>query len=141
MTKTTRQWLIVIAAVAAIIAAYAAAGFLAVPRVMRSQLLSFISEKYHRTAAIGEIRFNPFTFALEAHDFTFPDADGQPMVSFGRLRVDLDRATLWRAAPSVSDIELERPFVRALVRKDGTLNLADLGKPFETTPPQPPPPE
>ena len=36
-------------------------------------------------------------------------------------------------APSFSDIEIERPFVRVQLRRDGALNLADLGKPFENT--------
>ncbi len=139
MTKTVRHWLIVLVAVVLLTSAYAAAGFLGVPRLLRSQALSFVSEHYGRSASIGEIRFNPFTFDLEIHDFTLPDTDGAPMLAFGRLRLDLDVATLWRLAPSFSDIEIERPFVRTLVRKDGALNLADLGKPFET-PNAPPPP-
>ncbi|MEJ0038285.1 MAG: DUF748 domain-containing protein [Gammaproteobacteria bacterium] len=142
MTTRARHWLIVLGTVVLLTLAYAAAGFLGVPHVLRSQILSFVSDHYGRTASIGEIRFNPFTFALEARDFSLPDADGQPMLAFGRLWLDLDAATLWRLAPSFSDIEIERPFIRTLVRKDGALNLADLAKPFETVPPpRPPPPD
>ena len=140
MTTRARHWLIVLGTVVLLSAAYALAGFVGVPHLVRSQLLSFVSEHYGRTASIGEIRFNPFTFALEAKDFTLPDADGKPMLSFGRLWLDLDVATLWRFAPSFSDIEIERPFIRTLVRKDGALNLADLAKPFESPTPAPPPP-
>ena len=140
MTTRARQWLIVLGAVVVLTSAYTAAGFLGVPRLLRSQLMSFVSEHYGRKASIGEIRFNPFTFALEARDFTLPDADGQPMLAFGRLWLDLDINSIWRLGPSFSDIEIERPYVRALVRRDGSLNLADLAKPFETSPPAPPPP-
>src|SRR5215510_11249112 len=140
MTTRAHHWLIVLGAVAILTAGYAAAGFLAVPRLLRSQVLSFVSENYGRTASIGEIRFNPFTFALEARDFSLPDADGQPMLAFGRLWLDLDIASVWRMAPSFSDIEIERPVIRTVVRKDGALNLADLAKPFETKEPAPPPP-
>jgi hypothetical protein len=140
MTTRARHWLIVLGTVVLLSSAYAVGGFVGVPHLLRSQLLAFVSEHYGRTASIGEIRFNPFTFALEAKDFTLPDADGKPMLSFGRLWLDLDVATLWRLAPSFSDIEIERPFVRTLVRKDGSLNLADLAKPFESATPAPPPP-
>jgi hypothetical protein len=135
MTTRARQWLIVLGSAVLLSAAYALGGFVGVPHLLRSQLLSFVSENYGRQASIGEIRFNPFTFALEARDFTLPDTDGKPLLAFGRLWVDLDVATLWRAAPSFSDIEIERPFVRALVRKDGSLNVADLAKPFATEEP------
>jgi uncharacterized protein involved in outer membrane biogenesis len=140
MTTRARHWLIVLGTVVLLSSAYAVAGFVGVPHLLRSQLLSFVSEHYGRTASIGEIRFNPFTFSLEAKDFTLPDADGKPMLSFGRLWLDLDVASLWRLAPSFSDIEIERPFIRTLVRKDGALNLADLAKPFESATPAPPPP-
>jgi uncharacterized protein involved in outer membrane biogenesis len=139
MTTAVRHWLIVLGTVVLLTAAYTVAGFVGVPRLVRSQLLSFISSHYGRAASIGEIRFNPFTFNLEAHEFVFPDADGRPLLTFGRLRLDLDPATLWRFAPSFSDIEIERPFVRALVRKDGEINLAELAKPFETAQPEAPP--
>jgi hypothetical protein len=139
MTTRVRQWLIVLSAVVLLTAAYAVAGFVGVPHLLRSQLLSFVADHYHRAASVGEIRFNPFTAALEVHDFTLPDADGQPMLAFGRLRINLGAATVWRAAPSFTDIELERPFVRTLLRKDGSLNLEDLAKPFESATPAPPP--
>ena len=138
MTDKARHWLILVSVVAVLTLAYAAAGFLAVPRLIRSQLLSFVSSHYGRTASIGAIHFNPFTFALDANDFVLPDTDRQPMLAFGRLRLELRAATVWRAAPSFGNIEIERPFVRALVRKDGSLNLADLAKPFETSAPPPP---
>src|SRR5262249_15570035 len=108
MTTRVRQWLIVLSAVVLLTAAYAVAGFVGVPHLLRSQMLSFVSEKYHRTASVGEIRFNPFTAALEVHDFMLPDADGQPMLSFGRLRVDLGFATVWRGARPLPSIQRPR---------------------------------
>ncbi len=141
MTTRARHWLIVLGTVVLLTSAYAVAGFVGVPHLLRSQLLSFVSEHYGRTASIGEIRFNPFTFALEAKDFTLPDAGRQThaVVRPAVARSSMS-ATLWRFAPSFSDIEIERPFIRTLVRKDGALNLADLAKPFESPTPAPPPP-
>ncbi|MEJ0098922.1 MAG: DUF748 domain-containing protein [Pseudomonadota bacterium] len=141
MTTRIRRWQIALGVIVLVTVAYAITGFVGVPRLLRSQLLSFVSAHYGRAASIGEIRFNPFTLTLDARDFSFPDADGKPLIAFGRLVLNLDVASVWRLAPSFSEIGIERPFVRAQLRKDGTLNLAELGKPFADAAAPPPPPD
>ena len=132
-----RNWLILLGALVVLVAAYAAAGFFGVPWLVRSQVLSFVSEHYGREASLGEVHFNPFTFSLDVRDFAMPDVDAQRMLGFGRLRIDMSVATAWRLAPSFTVIEVERPYVRTLIRKDGAVNLADLARPFETKGPPP----
>ncbi len=107
-----------------------AAGFFAVPHFARNALQDFVRQHYGRTLTIGGIQFNPFTLALDVTGFSLPDADGQPLIAFDRLHVSLQLASLWRFAPSFREILLEQPYVRAVVRQDGALNLADLGKGF-----------
>jgi len=132
-----RRHLIVLAIVVALIGAYAAAGFLAVPYFARRGLQDFVHQHYGRRLTIGGLRFNPFTLALDVTRLSLPDADGQPLLSFERLRVSLKLASLWRLGPSFHEILLEQPYVRAVIRPDGALNLADLGKGFPSAPPKP----
>jgi uncharacterized protein involved in outer membrane biogenesis len=129
-----RRYLIALGVAVLLIGAYAAAGFLAVPHFARKALTDFVRTHYGRTLALGEIHFNPFTLALDVTGVALPDADGQTLLSFQRLHVSAQLASLWRLAPSFSEILLEQPYVRAVIRQDGALNLADLGKGF---PPQP----
>ncbi|HEV7715874.1 MAG TPA: DUF748 domain-containing protein, partial [Steroidobacteraceae bacterium] len=103
----------------------------------RSGLQDYVTEHYHRKVELGELRFNPFTLALEAHDFMLPDADAQPLLSFRKLLVNLDIATLWRLGPSFQEIALDEPYARVVIRADGALNLVDLAKPLNTGPPKP----
>jgi uncharacterized protein involved in outer membrane biogenesis len=131
-----RRYIIALAVVVLLVGAYAAAGFLAVPYFARKSLTDFVRTHYGRTLALGEIHFNPFTLALDVTGVALPDADGATMVSFQRLHVKAQLASLWRLAPSFSEILLEQPVLRAVIRPNGTLNLADLGKGF---PPQPKP--
>jgi uncharacterized protein involved in outer membrane biogenesis len=133
-----RRHLIALIVVVLLIGAYAAAGFLAVPYFARKSLTDFVHTHYGRTLALGEIHFNPFILALDVTGVALPDADGATMVSFQRLHVKAQFASLWRLAPSFSEILLEQPYLRAVIRPDGALNLADLGKGF---PPQPKPPK
>jgi hypothetical protein len=120
--------------VAVLVAAYAAAGFWLVPKLLRSQAEKFASENYDRSLTLGEIRFNPFTLELAVDDFSFPDADGEPLASFDKLIVNLELSSIWRAGASFKEISIGRPYVRPVIRNDGELNFADLAKPFPETP-------
>lgn len=134
-----RRYLIGLAIAVVLLGAYAAAGFLAVPYYARRGLQDFVRQHYGRAVAMREIRFNPFTLALDVSGFSLPDADGHPLLSFNRLHVSLQLASLWRFAPSFGEIILEQPYVRAAIRADGALNLADLGKGFPSAPAKPQP--
>jgi hypothetical protein len=135
----SRRQLVAISIAVVLLGAYAAAGFLAVPRIARSAATDFVRTHYGRTLTIGDLRFNPFTLNLDIERLALPDADGQTLIGFERLHVGLQLASLWRLGPSFSEILLEKPTVRVVRRADGALNLADLGKGFPP-PPQPPPP-
>ena len=125
-----RRYLGLLAVLAGLVGLYAAVGFLLVPRLMRSELVGLTARDFGRTLSIGGVRFNPFTWKLAITGFSLPDADGRPMISFGRLEVAVGISSVTRLAPSLSDIVLESPRVSAVVRRDGKLNLADLEKPF-----------
>ncbi|HEY4448508.1 MAG TPA: DUF748 domain-containing protein, partial [Steroidobacteraceae bacterium] len=131
-----RRYLIGLAIVLVVVGAYAAAGFLAVPYFVRKGAVDFVRTHYARTLSIGEVRFNPFTLTLEVRRLALPDADGHTLLAFERLRVALQLASLWRLGPSFSEIRLEKPYVRTLIRPNGELNLADLGKGFPPSPPE-----
>ncbi len=66
--------------------------------------------------------------------------DGKPMLGAQRLYVNLQLASVWNRGATFQDIELEHPSVHALLHTDGSLNLADLAKPFAKEPPSPPSP-
>ena len=126
--------IVIAAASAALVAAYAAAGFWLVPWLVRSKAEQFADENYGRRLAIGEVRFNPFTLVLEVDRFSFPDADGEPLASFDTLLVNLGLSSLWRAGASFQEISIGKPYIRPVIRPGGELNFADLAKPFPETP-------
>ena len=130
-----RRYLIGAAVLLVLVVAYAAAGFLAVPHFARKAAVDFVRTHYGRTLTIGEVRCNPFTLTFDVSGVALPDADGRPLLAFEHLHVALQLASLWRLGPSFRDIVLEKPYVRAVVRPNGALNLADLGKGFPPSPP------
>jgi len=141
--KVTRKLIVLAAALVAVIAAYAAAGFWLVPKILRGKAEAFASENYGRKLTLGDIRFNPFTFELQVDKFSFPDDDGEPLAGFETLVVNLELSSLWRAGASFKEISIGQPYIRPVIRANGDLNFADLAKPFPEGPepaePEPPP--
>lgn len=131
-------------ALASLVAAYAAAGFLLVPRLVTSLVKDTVREDYRREASLGPVRFNPFTLVLEAEDFALPDQPGTPpLLSFRRLKVDLEAfGSLWRRAYTFREIAMEGLGISLRRLPGGRLNLADLAGPPEPegSPDEPLPP-
>jgi uncharacterized protein involved in outer membrane biogenesis len=125
-----RRWLVILAVLVGLVGLYAAAGFLLVPHLLRSELVQLTARDFGRTLSIGDVSFNPFTWTLDIADFSLPDADGRPMVAFSRLEVAVGISSVPRLAPSLTAIVLDGPRINAVVRRDGKLNLLDLEKPF-----------
>ena len=110
---------------------YVVLGFYAAPRLVRSQAVDFVRENYGRELALGEIKVNPLKLQLEVRDLSLPDDDGKPMLAFRRLFVDFEASSLWQRALVFKDVRLEAPLARAVIRRDGSVNLADLALPDE----------
>ena len=95
---------------------YALLGFYAAPRIVRSQAIDFVREKYGRELTLGEIRINPFKLQAEIKDLSLPDTDGKPMLAFRRLFVDFELSSLWQRAYFFKDVQLDAPLARAVIR-------------------------
>jgi len=105
---------------------YAAFGFWAVPKLVRSALMENAASTFGVKPALGYIGFNPFFLQLELKDCSLSGNAGDRMVGFRRLFVDFELASLWRRAFVFKAIELDAPFVNAAVSSSGALNLMAL---------------
>jgi hypothetical protein len=108
---------------------------------VRSQLLGTVAETYDRQAQVGKVRFNPYTFVLEIEEFSMPDTDGRTLLGFKRLHIDFELMSILRRAYSFKAITLDQPSALAVIRADGSLNLADLAKTRAPAEPEPVEPE
>jgi uncharacterized protein DUF748 len=125
-TLTGVPFLVTVAVVVVLLVAYTLAGFLLVPRLIRTYVPRYAEEQLKRRAEIGEVRWNPLLFKLEIKHFRLQEPDGRPLVGFDRLFVDFELTSLFRAAWTFADIELDAPRVDAVLTADGRLNLAEL---------------
>jgi len=135
-----RKAFLVLCAAAVLTGLYALAGFVLAPRLIRSALLEDIPKAIGAQAAVGDIRVNPFLLQLEVKDFSLAGAGGEKLLGFQRLFVDLELSSLWYRAFSFGRIDIDSPYVSAVVAQDGALNLMQL-KPKAAPAPAPAKPQ
>ncbi len=129
-----RRHAIALAVLAALVLAYALAGFVLLPRLGRNAIEQYVQRDLGRKVSIGDLRFNPFTLTLEISDFSLQEADGRPLVGFDLLRVSASPRTLPNWAWTLGEVRLDRPVIHASIDRQGRLNLAQL-KPATSSPP------
>ena len=111
---------------AVLIILYALAGFWLAPKLVRNALMKEIPKTLGLTPAVGDIRINPFLLQVELKDFSLTDHGGEKLVGFERFFVDFELSSIWHRAYTFANIELAKPFVNAIVAKDGRINLLEL---------------
>jgi hypothetical protein len=122
----SKAFRISVAAIVLLAGLYALAGFVLAPRILRSALMQDIPKTLGLTPTVGEIRVNPFLLELEIKNLSLAAPSGEKLIGFGRLFVDFELSSIWHLAYSFADVDIDAPFVKAIVAHDGTLNLVQL---------------
>ncbi|MGH8025549.1 MAG: hypothetical protein ACREO0_02375, partial [Pseudoxanthomonas sp.] len=110
--KKSRLLILVPLALALLLGAYALLGFWALPKYMRSQAVGYVSTELGKDLALGEIKFNPFTFQLEIRDIAIRDrgaARAKPLVALKRLFADFQVSSLWKSGYVFRQVSLDEP--------------------------------
>jgi uncharacterized protein involved in outer membrane biogenesis len=105
---------------------YALLGFFLAPWLFKRYVSNYAEKKLARKAAMVELRVNPFLFTVDAKEFVFEEADGRPILGFGRLFIDFELSSLFRWAWTFADIRIEQPSLHAEIQLDGRLNLLSI---------------
>ena len=105
---------------------YAAAGFLLTPWLLERTLTATLSQRLALDARVAQIRFNPFSFTLEAEGLVITEAGGAPFASLSGLLVNFELSSLFRWAISFDEVHLTKPHL-AIELNPGSNSLARLG--------------
>ncbi|HWU54806.1 MAG TPA: DUF748 domain-containing protein, partial [Rhizomicrobium sp.] len=123
-----RNWVRWAAGLALLFAAYLLAGFYLAPRLIRAEATDWVKTNLNKSIAIGDIKVNPLSFKVDISDIAIPAPD-QPMVAVAHLRVGFSPLSVVQEAYRLTELRIDRPFVQATIKPDGSLNLLELVPP------------
>jgi uncharacterized protein involved in outer membrane biogenesis len=114
-------------ALTAAVAVFALIGFLAVPALLRYLATGRVAASLKRTVTVGKISFNPFTLRLEIDRLHISGRDpSRPFVDVGHLHVKGAWSSLYRLAPVVSEVTVQRPSIHIVRTAPQQFNFSDL---------------
>ncbi len=98
---------------------YALIGWLAVPRILQSKAVQYVSEKTGCRLALGLPKFNPFTFDIDIPNVRLEDPEGRQLVAIAELDANISILSRGLAFDSV---RLEKPQADIVLGKNGKSN-------------------
>jgi hypothetical protein len=118
---------------------YTIGGFFGLPMLLRHILTTQVSASLKRPVTVGKITFNPYRLKLEIDRLHIADSDGtKPFVDLDRLRVKVSWTSLYRLAPVIKELKVDRPAVHVVRTGQQQFNFSDLLVSKSPSPPPPP---
>lgn len=109
-----------------LLAAYLVLGWWLVPLLLRTEAPRWLEARTGHRLTVAHASFNPLVFDLRLDGLQLQRPDGQALLAFDQLRLDLSASSLWRRAWVFDAIVLERPTLSVRLGPGGRLNWADL---------------
>ena len=126
--RRIRFWLTVVAIL------YTLVGFLVIPLVANSYAVNTAADDLGRELRIGAIHTNPFTLTFEVEDLALDDVDGQELIGFERLFVNVAWSSLFKWTAVIPMARLENARVHEEQFDSGQTRLTRLLAEFEHRP-------
>lgn len=114
---------------------YTVTGFLILPPIIRAVAVKQLSSQLDRNVSIKQVKLNPFAFSTTIRGLLIQDKDGEPFVSWDEVYVRFQITSIFRKEWTFREISVIRPYARAQMNKDYTLNFSDLVQKFSTNAP------
>lgn len=128
----------IVAATAIALIVFGLLGFLAAPPLIRHQMETRASAALGRPVTVDGLSFNPFTLKLSIEGLHVREADGKaPFVDVDRLVANASWASLFRAAPILDALELDKPTVRLRRTAPQRFNVSDIVERLGSGPAEP----
>jgi uncharacterized protein involved in outer membrane biogenesis len=125
--------------VVSIVLLFGLAGFVGVPLLAQYVVADRLAASLNRPVSMRRVRFNPYTLRLSIKKLHIGErAASAPFVDIGHLRVKVSWSSLFRLAPVVSEVAVDRPAIHIVRNAEQRFNFSDL---LESSAPAPKPSE
>ncbi len=104
------------------------ATYIAVPPILRHVLTGPVAGSIHRQVSVGKIRFNLYRLKLDLDQLHVGERDDpqKPFVDLGHLTVKVSWTSLFRLAPVVGEVVIEKPRIHVVRESAQKFNFSDL---------------
>jgi len=110
-----------------LLVAFTVTGFFILPPIIKSVLIKKLSEQLHREVSIRQININPFVLSGDIKGFVIRERNSQDVfMSFEELYVNLQSVSIFKRGPVLSEIRLEKPYLRIVRSEENIYNFSDL---------------
>jgi uncharacterized protein involved in outer membrane biogenesis len=124
------KWLLIVFVV------FTITGFFILPPVIKSVLLSKLSEKLQRPVTIQKLKINPFMLSVDIKGFEIKDRNSpETFVSFDEIYLNLQTMSIFKQGVILSEVRISKPYFHIVRNEDLTYNFSDLAKTGEDQPP------
>lgn len=133
----TRKWGIR-AAIA--VAVFGLLGFFAAPPLVKHLVQQQASAELHRPVTVDRVRINPYALSVTIEGLKILDREGgQPDLSVASIYANAELMSIWRGAPVIGALRIEKPQLRLVRLSANKYNVSDvidafLAKPAGPTP-------
>ncbi|OGR20796.1 MAG: hypothetical protein A3J85_02480 [Desulfobacula sp. RIFOXYA12_FULL_46_16] len=110
----------------AVIVLYALVGFFLVPVLGKNIIREKLAEALNREVTLERMTVNPFSLTAGMEGLKIMDKDKDVFVSANKIFINLSAASPFILTPSVSEISLEKPYIKIVQNADGSFNFSDL---------------
>lgn len=111
-------------AVLVLVVLYALAGFLLLPWWLKGTIPEQLDQQMGWQGEVTDLAINPFALTVEATQLSANDSDGEKVLGFDRLFVNLSFFQLFRGIVDFQEIRLQEPYIRVDLLEDYSINFA-----------------
>ena len=113
--------------VAIVLLLFSLLGFIGVPLLAQYVVAGRIATSLHRPVSMKRVRFNPYTLRLDVKKLHIGDRDAsERFIDIGRIQVRVSWSSLFRLAPVVREVAVDRPAIHIVRTAEQRFNFSDL---------------
>src|ERR1700676_4041224 len=113
--------------VVAVVLFLGVATYIAVPPVLRHVLTGSVATSIHRQVSVGKIRFNLYRLKLDLDNLHVGGGDDpqKPFVGSGHLTLKVSWTSLFRLAPVIGEVIVDKPAIHVVRKSQQEFNFSD----------------
>ena len=116
-----------------LILVYTLFGFIALPLILKPQIIDIVAKETNAKIEIDSIFFNPYAFYLNISGLKLSSIENKELISIKDIFLNIEVYSLFNSAIHLKNFILEEPKISLVLDKDKKINFASIAKTKEVT--------